>query len=74
MINRHPVRVLATLLVLAGAFLAVSYPGRNDKSGAWMYISGLGWIAFLLGLLLIIVLTIYVITARFRGKKIRSDG
>ena len=70
MIQRSPGRVLATLTVLALAFLALGYPGRNGTAtGAWMYISGLGFIAFLLTLAVILVLSAYVLVVRRRARR-----
>jgi hypothetical protein len=72
MIQRHPARVLITLVVLAGVFFALGGPGRNATSGAWMYISGLSFIAFLLTTAAVLVLGGYVAAARMRAR--RSDA
>ena len=70
MIQRSPGRVLAVLVVLALAFLALGYPGRNGTAtGAWMYISGLGFIAFLLTAAAIVVLTAYLLVSRARTRR-----
>jgi hypothetical protein len=69
MITRHPRRVLLTLVVLAAVFFALGGPGRNDKSGAWMYISGLSFIAFLLTTLTFLVLGGYVLASRRRARR-----
>lgn len=73
MIQRHPRRVLITLAVLAVAFFALGGPGRNDKSGAWMYISGLSFIACVLTVLALLVLSAYVAVSRRRDKRIHAD-
>lgn len=74
MIQRHPVRVLATLAVLALAFLALGYPGRNGTAtGALMVISGLGFIAFLLTVAVLLVLAAYLLVARRRARRTRTE-
>jgi drug/metabolite transporter (DMT)-like permease len=73
MIQRHPRRVLITLAVLAVAFFGLGGPGRNDKSGAWMYISGLSFIACLLTLVALLVLATYLVMSRRRDKRIHAD-
>jgi len=74
MIQRSPGRVLAALAVLALAFLALGYPGRNDTAtGAWTYISGLGFIAFLLTVAVMVVLTGYLLVARRRARSARTE-
>jgi hypothetical protein len=72
MIQRHPARVLLTLVLLAAVFFALGAPGRNDTSGAWMYISGLSFIAFLLTTVALLVLAAYVAAGRLRAR--RSDA
>lgn len=74
MINRHPRRVLFTLVVLAGVFFALGGPGRNDTSGPWMYISGLAFIAFLLTALVLVVLGGYLLAGRLRERRTRAEG
>jgi Zn-dependent protease with chaperone function len=61
--------VLVTLVILAAVFLALGGPGRNDKSGAWMYISGLSFIAFLLTTLTLVVLGGYLLVSRRRARR-----
>lgn len=73
MIHRHPGRVLLVLVVLAGAFLALGGPGRNDTSGAWMYISGMAFIAFLLTVAVFVVLGLYVLAARRRAARSAAE-
>jgi uncharacterized membrane protein len=69
-IQRSPGRVLAVLVVLALAFLALGYPGRNGTAtGAWMYISGVGFIAFLLTVAVVVVLTAYLFVSRARTRR-----
>lgn len=74
MIQRYPARVLLTLVVLAGAFFALGGPGRNDKSGPWMYISGLSFIAFLLTAVAFLVLAAYVAAGRIRARRSESEN
>ena len=74
MINRHPRRVLVTLVVLAAVFFALGGPGRNDTSGPWMYISGLAFIAFLLTALTFVVLAGYLLAGRLRERRTRAEG
>jgi hypothetical protein len=74
MINRHPSRVLLTLVVLAAVFFALGAPGRNDTSGAWMYISGLSFIAFLLTVLTFLVLAGYLLAVRLRERRTGAEG
>jgi drug/metabolite transporter (DMT)-like permease len=73
MIQRHPGRVLLVLVVLAGAFLALGGPGRNDTSGPWMYISGMAFIAFLLTVACLFVLAAYVVAVRRRDRRSRAE-
>lgn len=74
MIQRSPGRVLAVLAVLALAFLALGYPGRNGTAtGAWMYLSGLGFIAFLLTVAVMLVLGVYLLVARRRARRTRTE-
>jgi len=68
MINRHPRRVLLTLVVLAAVFFALGGPGRNDTHGAWMYVSGISFIAFLLTTLTFVVLGLYLLAGRRRAR------
>jgi hypothetical protein len=72
-IQRHPGRVLLVLAVLAIGFLALGGPGRNDTSGAWMYISGLSFIAFLLTVVAFVVLVGYLIAAQRRSRRSAGD-
>jgi hypothetical protein len=74
MITRHPRRVLLTLVALAVVFFALGGPGRNDTSGAWMYISGLSFIAFLLTTVTFLVLGVYVLAARRRSRRAGIDN
>jgi hypothetical protein len=75
MIQRSPGRVLAALAVLAAAFLALGYPGRDGRAtGAWMYISGLGFIAFLLTVAVILVLSSYLLVSRRRARRGRREA
>lgn len=71
MIRLHPFRVLGATFVLAVALLALSYPGRNDTSGAWYYLSAVGWFGFMISVLVLVVLAItaIVIKARARGRR-----
>jgi hypothetical protein len=50
-------------------FFALGGPGRNDTSGAWMYISGLSFIAFLLTTVTVVVLAGYVLATRRRERR-----
>ena len=74
MITRHPRRVLLTLVALAAVFFALGGPGRNDRSGAWMYISGLSFIAFLLTTLTFLVLGGYVLASRRRSRRVGIES
>jgi len=63
-------RVLVTLAVLALAFLALGYPGRNGTAtGALMVLSGLGFIAFQLTVAVMLVLAVYLLVARRRARR-----
>lgn len=73
MIHRHPTRVMVSLVVLAIVLFALGGPGRNAKSGAWMYISGLSFIGFLLTAATLVVLGLYLLMARRRRSRIRAD-
>jgi drug/metabolite transporter (DMT)-like permease len=74
MIHRHPGRVLLVLVVLAGAFFALGGPGRDDRSGPWMYVSGLAFIAFLLTLAALVVLGGYVLASRRRAARSAAEA
>ena len=75
MIQRSPGRVLAVLAVLALAFLALGYPGRNGTAtGVWMYLSGLGFIAFLRTVAVMVVLTASLLVSRRRARRTRTEG
>jgi uncharacterized membrane protein len=58
MIRKHPIRVISITALIAVAMLALSYPGRGDRAGAWYYISAIGWFGFLLSILAIIVFAV----------------
>ena len=73
MIQRHPARVLITLVVLAGVFFALGGPGRNDTSGPWMYISGVSFIAFLITTAAFLVLAAYVTANRARARRSEAE-
>lgn len=73
MIQRHPRRVLISLAVLAVVLFALGGPGRNAKSGAWMYISGLSFIAFLLTAAALVLLTAYLLISRRRSRRAAAD-
>jgi len=67
MIRKHPGRVLTVVAVIALAGLALGYPGRNgDLTGPMRYISGLGFIGFLLFTVVFVVLGIYALATRGR--------
>ncbi len=67
MIRQHPYRVLGATSLLAVLFLALSFPGRNDTSGAWYYISAVGWFGFMITVLLLLVLLVLAVVSR-RGR------
>ena len=73
MIQRHPLRVMLVLVVLAGVFFALGGPGRGDTSGPWMYISGVGFIAFLLTTATLVVLGLYLLAVRLRARRSAAD-
>jgi len=65
MIRKHPARVLTVVALIALVGLGLGYPGRNgDLTGPMRYISGLGFIGFLLFTLVFLVLGIYVAVGR----------
>jgi hypothetical protein len=72
-IQRHPLRLMLTLVVLAAVFFALGGPGRNDTSGPWMYISGLSFIAFLLTTATLLVLGLYLLALRLRARRSAAD-
>lgn len=69
MIRLHPARVLGGTLVLAVAFLALSYPGRHDTSGFWYYASAVGWFGFLISVLAFVVLGVIALVSRTRSTR-----
>ena len=73
MIQRHPLRLMLGLVVLAGVFFALGGPGRDDTSGPWMYISGLSFIAFLLTTATLVVLGLYLLAVRLRARRSAAD-
>ena len=58
MIRQHPFRVISITALIAVAFVALSYPGKDDTTGAWYYISAIGWFGFLLSILAIIIFAV----------------
>ena len=74
MIHRHPGRVLLVLVVLAAGFFTLGGPGRNDTSGAWMYVSGMAFIAFLLTVAALVVLGLYLLAARRRRARSAAEA
>lgn len=58
MIRQHPVRVLSVIFLVAVALLLLSAPGKDDKSGAWYYLSAFGWFGFLVTVLIFLVVAI----------------
>jgi hypothetical protein len=64
MIRKYPGRTLGVIALVTLVLFALSYPGRNDRHGAWMYVSGISWIAFLLGAVVLVVLGIYAAATR----------
>ena len=73
MIQRHPLRLMLTLVVLAAVFFALGGPGRNDTSGALMYISGVSFLAFLLTTATLLVLGLYLLAVRLRARRSAAD-
>jgi len=73
MIQRHPLRLMLALVVLAGVFFALGGPGRDDTSGPWMYISGLSFIAFLLTTATLVVLALYLLAVRLRARRSAAE-
>lgn len=72
MIRTYPARVLGGTVLLAVAFLALSYPGRDDKSGFWYYASAVGWFGFLASFLALIVLSVIAVVSRARRRTRRA--
>ncbi len=68
MLRTHPIRVLATVAVVAIALLFLSAPGADSTSGAWYYISAFGWFGFLLMTLAFLVLAVIAVTNRLRQR------
>ena len=58
MIRQHPFRVISITALIAVAFVALSYPGKDDTTGAWYYISAIGWFGFMLSILAIIIFAV----------------
>ena len=73
MIHKHPARVIVTLVVVAAVFLGLGRPGRNDKSGAWMYISGVSFIASLLTFVVLLIVSTSIALGRRRATRARTD-
>jgi hypothetical protein len=73
MIQRHPLRVMLVLVVLAGVLFALGGPGRGDTSGPWMYVSGVAFIAFLLTTATLVVLGLYLLAVRLRTRRSAAD-
>lgn len=72
MIRQHPGRVLSVTALIAVAFVALSYPGRNDTAGAagaWYYISAVGWFGFLITFVVFIVLAVIAAVHRSSGRR-----
>jgi len=69
MIRQHPGRVLSVTALIAVAFVALSYPGKNDTAGAWYYISAIGWFGFLITFVVFIVLAVIAAVHRSSGRR-----
>jgi len=69
MIRKHPIRVISITALIAVAFLALSYPGKDNTGGAWYYLSAIGWFGFLLSMLAIII---FVVMASIRKISMRT--
>jgi hypothetical protein len=69
MIRSHPARVLGVTALVVVAFLALSYPGRDDTKGFWYYASAVGWFGFLISLLALIVLSVLALVSRARSTR-----
>jgi protein-S-isoprenylcysteine O-methyltransferase Ste14 len=67
----HPVRSLATLLVLAFGFFMLSASGQHgtfwEDGPTWL--GSTGWILFLVTALTFLVATGYVVVRRARGRQ-----
>jgi hypothetical protein len=68
MIRKYPGRTLGVIALVTVVFFALSYPGRNAHHGAWMYVSGISWIGFLLGAVVLLVLGVYAVATRNRRR------
>jgi len=69
MIRQHPGRVHSVTALIAVAFVALSYPGKSDTSGAWYYISAIGWFGFLITFVVFIVLAVIAAVHRSSGRR-----
>ena len=72
MIRQHPGRVLSVTALIAVLFLLLSYPGRGDggdTSGAWYYLSAIGWFGFMLTFIVFIVLAVIAAVHKFSGNR-----
>ena len=74
MIRQHPGRVLSVTALIAVFFVLLSYPGRDDASGAWYYISAIGWFGFLLTFIVFIVLAVMAAVHRSSGRRQSVSG
>jgi hypothetical protein len=59
-------RTLVTALIAAPCLLALSYPWRDASQGVGALLSGIGWLGFMVSLLVIVVISVVLGVRRFR--------
>ena len=62
-------RILIVALVALPLLLALSYPWRNETTGIGSMLSTIGWIGFMLALLVVLVLSIAVLVSSVRRRR-----
>lgn len=62
-------RILIVALIALPLLLALSYPWRNETTGIGSILSTIGWIGFILALLVVLVLSIAVLVSWVRRRR-----
>jgi ABC-type transport system involved in cytochrome bd biosynthesis fused ATPase/permease subunit len=67
----HPIRkrILIVALIALPLLLALSYPWRNETTGIGSTLSTIGWIGFMLALLVVLVLSIAVLVSSVGSRR-----
>jgi hypothetical protein len=67
-------RILIVALIALPLLLALSYPWRNETTGIGSILSTIGWIGFMLALLVVLVLSIAVLVSSVGGRRHKATN